>query len=228
MTGRSSPSHGEDATPNTPVHLLEEWLDRISSRTPHNHVEVPRLEISSQGQAHYGIDQGQTEPISFRPQATANVSNTGDSSTEGLGIFEAGTGGLGVFGNGGAAKMIGDDMIWGLASRLEDLSEEVQRLSLQALEQRPVIDSGMWNTRDVRSYEDPQTHTEGRVTFSREFKSVPTVVVSINAADVSKEHNFRVRTYATAVDTKGFVVHVDSWDDTLIYSCGVSWIAMEE
>ncbi|RPB27317.1 hypothetical protein L211DRAFT_834172 [Terfezia boudieri ATCC MYA-4762] len=88
------------------------------------------------------------------------------------------------------------------------------------------IDSGSWNTAEVRDYRDPVVHTEGRVKFSNKFTSLPTVIVSLLSADVSNEYNFRVNVYATDVNLEGFTVHVNSWADTKIYSCGVSWLAI--
>ncbi|KAI1502556.1 hypothetical protein F5X99DRAFT_158443 [Biscogniauxia marginata] len=70
--------------------------------------------------------------------------------------------------------------------------------------------------------------TEGRVGFLKQFKSAPAVMACISSADVSNGANFRVRVYVTAVDSKGFTVHADSWADTQLYSCRVSWIAVGE
>ncbi len=70
--------------------------------------------------------------------------------------------------------------------------------------------------------------TRGIISFLKEFKSVPTVVVSLCSADVSCYTNFRVSVYATDINLKGFVVHADTWWDTALYSCGVSWIAIGE
>lgn len=213
------------------------WADDCVSVGPDDQVEAtsPEItspEISSRDQAHDTDPYGQKERIVFRPKVTVNVFNTGGSSTEGPGGSGEGTEGLGTFGNGGIATVSGShiagsyDPISDLASQLEDLKREVQRLSLRGFEQRPIIESGTWNTCDVRAHNAPQPLTEGHIVFSRQFKSAPAVVVSINAANVSQTTNFRVRTYATDVTTKGFAIHADSWGDTLLFHCVLSWIAI--
>ncbi|RPB21003.1 hypothetical protein L211DRAFT_841166 [Terfezia boudieri ATCC MYA-4762] len=88
------------------------------------------------------------------------------------------------------------------------------------------IDSGSWNTNQVRDWRYPVAETEGRVNFSKKFTSLPTVIVSMSSVDVSNQSNFRVNVYATHVNLEGFTVHVNSWADTKIYSCGVSWLAI--
>jgi len=78
----------------------------------------------------------------------------------------------------------------------------------------------------VRPWDEPTQTTQGRVNFSFEFESVPTVTVSLSSADVATGTNFRVKVYATDVDKKGFTVHADSWYDTTLYSAGVTWLAV--
>ncbi|OTB02147.1 hypothetical protein M426DRAFT_206521 [Hypoxylon sp. CI-4A] len=93
---------------------------------------------------------------------------------------------------------------------------------------RVVIDSGTWNTAEIRSHTESRESTEGRINFSKKFKTPPRVMVSMCSADVGKYHHFRVKVYANNIDPKGFTVHADSWGMTQLYSCGVSWMAMGE
>ncbi|KAF8429813.1 hypothetical protein EV426DRAFT_542942 [Tirmania nivea] len=89
------------------------------------------------------------------------------------------------------------------------------------------IDSGTWNTNTVRDFRQPTPKkTQGRVRFSKKFTSVPTVTVSLSSVDVSNGANFRVTVYATDVTLEGFTAHADSWYDTTVYSCGISWLAI--
>ncbi|RPB20995.1 hypothetical protein L211DRAFT_463525 [Terfezia boudieri ATCC MYA-4762] len=87
------------------------------------------------------------------------------------------------------------------------------------------VDSGTWSTENVRDGH-PVGKTEGRILFSQKFTSVPTVIVSLTSADVSKEFNFRLKVFASHVNLEGFTVHANSWADTKIHSCGVSWLAI--
>ncbi|KAI0184597.1 hypothetical protein EV127DRAFT_515955 [Xylaria flabelliformis] len=63
------------------------------------------------------------------------------------------------------------------------------------------------------------------VTFRREYPSIPEVVVFLTALDIDKSANCRVKTYASNVTTRGFKLHIETWSDTKLSECGVSWIA---
>ncbi|KAI1806577.1 hypothetical protein F4811DRAFT_568749 [Daldinia bambusicola] len=92
--------------------------------------------------------------------------------------------------------------------------------------ERIKLDSGTWNTTAVRPWDQPREMTEAFIRFTRNFSSAPTVLVSMNTASVRKTANFRVKVYATDVTSQGFIVHADSWADTTLYSCGVTWLAI--
>lgn len=159
-----------------------------------------------------------TKRFQFPPQLMANVYNTGGEGSD------SGVSGAATIHNERSTDR--DEVIADLKSQLAALSRKVDEITLK---QRPlpvVIDSGTWSTTRVRSWENPQVHTEGRVCFSKEFKTTPTVSVSMSAADVSKYANFRVKVYATAVDATGFTAHADSWADTKMHSCEISRIAI--
>jgi hypothetical protein len=162
--------------------------------------------------------------VLFRPQVTVNVFNTGGSSAGGSGTGGDGTGGAATV-NGGYADS-SNSLISNFASQLAALSQKVEQLTLLGLPH--VMEIGAWSTNSVRHWNPPRQSTEGRVNFVKTFKSVPTVITSINAADVANSANFRVKVYATAVDLNGFTVCAESWADTKLYSCGVSWIAFGE
>ncbi|KAI0469443.1 hypothetical protein F4859DRAFT_486688 [Xylaria cf. heliscus] len=100
-----------------------------------------------------------------------------------------------------------------------------QELNVPVPSQGLKFESGTWSTTDVRPWTQSQLKTDGPIKFSTKFSSVPTVTVSMTGADVS-EGIFRVKVYATDVDEHGFLVHADTWSDTKLYSCGVSWIAI--
>lgn len=119
-----------------------------------------------------------------------------------------------------------DEAIVDLTSQLAALSRRVDDLSLKQTSSPVVIDSGTWSTLKVRSWEHPQVHTAGRVSFSKKFKTAPNVLVNMSAADVSRNANFRVKVYATDIDAAGFTANADTWADTKMHSCEVSWLAI--
>ncbi|GAW27176.1 putative metalloprotease protein [Rosellinia necatrix] len=179
-------------------------------------------------------------------------SSLGGSSAGGAGTGGEGTGGSatinsGSAGDGGAienggypwnnAGYDGDSCHSptesGLSSRfereLEALSKRVDQLAFP--EPRLVVQSGAWNTRNVQPGRLPQQSIEGRVNFAKEFKSTPTVMVSINAIDSVDGANasrLSVKVYTKSVDLRGFTVYAQSWYGTKLHSCGVSWIAIGE
>ncbi|KAI5867219.1 hypothetical protein GGS23DRAFT_166425 [Durotheca rogersii] len=125
-----------------------------------------------------------------------------------------------------AAAGVQRDLV-SLSGRVAAECQEL-RQTIAATRPQLVYDAGSWNTSNVRSWSAPQDHTEGRVKFARKFAAPPKLALSIDTADVCNSANFRVRVYATDVDPYGFTVNVDSWANTKIYSCGVSWIALGE
>ncbi|KAI4859659.1 hypothetical protein F4820DRAFT_439139 [Hypoxylon rubiginosum] len=91
--------------------------------------------------------------------------------------------------------------------------------------ERVLIQSGTWDSQDVRAWNEPHEKTEGRIKFLTDFNTTPVVMVGMISADVSGGTNFRVKVYATDIDLHGFTIHADTCNDTKVYSCGVSWVA---
>ncbi|KAI0377923.1 hypothetical protein F5Y04DRAFT_291533 [Hypomontagnella monticulosa] len=88
------------------------------------------------------------------------------------------------------------------------------------------LESGTWSTMDVRPWNQRQDQTQDRIEFPTEFKSLPMVMVNLTSVDISSGSNCRVKVYATEVNSRGFTVHADTWGGTILYSCGVSWVAL--
>ncbi|KAL9944226.1 hypothetical protein D7B24_006491 [Verticillium nonalfalfae] len=53
----------------------------------------------------------------------------------------------------------------------------------------------------------------------------PNIIVWLNALDLDKERNWRVRASAVNVTSSGFDLAIESWGDTLLYSATASWAA---
>jgi hypothetical protein len=186
------------------------------------------------------------KPKAVRPQLTINVFNTGGSSAGGSGSGAGGSGsgaggsgsgaggsgsGAGGSGTGGAVTIGADetishaDPIARLHQQYSDLSQKMEQLSSSQPGAKLVIDSGSWNTMDIRPWNRPEKTTEARIEFSKKFSSVPTVTTSINWIDASRDSNMRTKVYATDISMLGFTIHADTWSDTQLYSCGVTWQA---
>ena len=87
------------------------------------------------------------------------------------------------------------------------------------------LQTGSFNTQEVRVSDDLKPQTAKRIKFSQSFTQPPDVVVFLTGLDLDSCANWRVKAYATDVDSNGFTIHVDSWADTVLYSAGVTWIA---
>jgi hypothetical protein len=75
---------------------------------------------------------------------------------------------------------------------------------------------------------DPKAPSSVRINFERPFVTPPKVVLFFNLLDLDKNRNFRVKTYATNVDTKGFTLHIETWADTILYTARTCWLAYPE
>ncbi|KAM4067124.1 h-type lectin domain-containing protein [Hirsutella rhossiliensis] len=111
-------------------------------------------------------------------------------------------------------------------ARIEALERKLQQL-VNEPRYEVKFETGMWNNWDAVKGVVPQpANTSTRITFSKKYKSIPTVFVSLSELDVSNGYNLRAKVYATEVDTEGFTAHADTWWDTQYYSATVAWLAM--
>ena len=67
-----------------------------------------------------------------------------------------------------------------------------------------------------------------RITFEHPFVSMPKVVVFLNMLDLDKTFAWRIKTYATDIDCRGFTIHIETWDNTVAYGATAGWIAYPE
>ena len=95
---------------------------------------------------------------------------------------------------------------------------------------RSNIASGEFDTNKVRaSYKETDTKVHAKeIPFGKTFEGKPDVYVGFNFIDTSKDHNLRLKAFATEVTAKGMTMHIDTWFDTKLYQAGVSWLAIQE
>jgi len=84
---------------------------------------------------------------------------------------------------------------------------------------------GTFSTLDDHPWQKPQATTVRQITFAKPYAVVPKVVVWLNWVSMQNNHGFRVRTYVKDISTTGFTLYIDSWDDTILFSAGATWIA---
>lgn len=89
----------------------------------------------------------------------------------------------------------------------------------------PDFQSGSYSTLEDHSWFQHETHNTRRVTFRRPYQTPPIVMVCLSAIDMSNERRWRIRTFATNITKTGFTIHIDTWDDSLLWSAAASWVA---
>ncbi|KAI0095416.1 hypothetical protein F4814DRAFT_436558 [Daldinia grandis] len=217
----------QEATPPSASQQIQlTWPDDyVSVGADDQFVSVDHEDLY-QGEVHKDSQhRGDKKRILFRPQVTVNVfgnngSNPGTAGAEGSEPRSTEP-------TKGKNTEKPNDTVAELTAQLAALSQKVDDLSAKLASSRgPRVECGLWNTGEVRSWENPSNETKGRIWFEKEFKSAPKVTTGMSSADVSRDANFRVSVYPTDIDSKGFKVNVHGWGDTVIYSCGVSWVAI--
>ncbi|KAL1297039.1 hypothetical protein AAFC00_004630 [Neodothiora populina] len=94
---------------------------------------------------------------------------------------------------------------------------------------KPHVQSGSFNTSEVRSWSNPKPNNSARVGFDEdafEPGKSPTVLVALNMLDMAGNSDLRIRVDTEKVTDRGFTWHLDTWDDSTLYSAGASWIAL--
>lgn len=92
----------------------------------------------------------------------------------------------------------------------------------------PKIISGTASTMEIRPWDSPQMYNRGFVEFPEGvFEKTPRVFAGVSSFDISSRKNFRLRVGAETVNRLGMYWKADSWRDTIQYSSGLSYVAME-
>jgi hypothetical protein len=89
------------------------------------------------------------------------------------------------------------------------------------------IQFGSFSTTDDRPSSDkPQMQNKRTITFPNPFHDTPPkVIVWLNGFHISNKSNWRCRAYVTDITINSFVIHIDTWANTKLYSATASWIA---
>ncbi|KAG8883703.1 hypothetical protein FRB97_006014 [Tulasnella sp. 331] len=84
---------------------------------------------------------------------------------------------------------------------------------------------GVFSTNDDHPWNHPQMQTSRFITFAKPFAEPPKIVLWLKELDIDKTHNWRVKTYADGITRTGFMLHIDTWGDTILYTGTATWIA---
>jgi hypothetical protein len=91
-----------------------------------------------------------------------------------------------------------------------------------------VLDGSQGQWALLQEPSDPSTPRAAklRVEFDAPFSGPPVVHIGVVGLDVSKSDNTRLRARAEDVSASGFVVSVETWLNTQIWSVEISWLAI--
>ncbi|CAE7160993.1 unnamed protein product [Rhizoctonia solani] len=93
---------------------------------------------------------------------------------------------------------------------------------------RSDIESGLFDTQEKRPWEKPQHEHQKQVTFSKPFTRPPRVYYAISRIDETNKGNLRAKSTVTDTTAKGMTIHLDSWNDTEMYTTVGQWIAYQQ
>ena len=99
-------------------------------------------------------------------------------------------------------------------------------IPLTVLSAVAVLDSKLegWTLLEVPATE-PRVFTYS-VTFERAFATAPLVHAAIAGFDVENQDSARLRVRAENITPTGFVISVETWLNTRVWSVDVSWLAI--
>lgn len=80
----------------------------------------------------------------------------------------------------------------------------------------------------VSSYTGPSSGFQQKIVFDKPFKRVPRVMAAFNRLDTKCSINLRIKTYPKDITTEGMTLAIDTWDDSVIYPCGVAFIVIDD
>jgi len=90
----------------------------------------------------------------------------------------------------------------------------------------PYFQFGEFSTMDDHPSDKPQAQTSRKITFPKPFRGdPPNVIVWLNEFHMSNGANWRCKAYVTDITADSFVIHINAWASTTLYSARASWIA---
>lgn len=88
------------------------------------------------------------------------------------------------------------------------------------------LQCGRFSTFDDQAWEQPKGNISRKITFTRSYAAPPQVIVWLSQLDFCRESTaWRINAYASDVTADTFIIHIDTWLDTVLHGATVSWIA---
>ncbi len=114
------------------------------------------------------------------------------------------------------------DTTYTLSATWVDGSVTVRTVTVRALP----IQSGIFNTTDVRPWDQPQLVTSKAMTFLPPFAVAPTIALGLSQLDISNAANLRISADAANLSATGFTASLTAWADTVLYDAACAWLAV--
>ncbi|KAL5638008.1 hypothetical protein ACGC1H_002320 [Rhizoctonia solani] len=70
--------------------------------------------------------------------------------------------------------------------------------------------------------------SQQKLIFDKPFKRAPRVMVALNKLDIQNTANLRITAHPKDITSQGMTLAIDGWSDTVIYSCGAGYIAIDD
>ncbi|KOC12867.1 hypothetical protein AFLA70_332g001031 [Aspergillus flavus AF70] len=93
---------------------------------------------------------------------------------------------------------------------------------------RPDMISGRFSTNDIRVPSQHRHDATSAVIFDKTFSRTPKVLLALDELDYAQAKDLRLRVSTSMVSKDGFTWHLQSWDDSIMYSAGASYLAWAE
>ena len=91
-----------------------------------------------------------------------------------------------------------------------------------------IRDNGSWSTLSDRPWYPPVALNSKQVNFFPTYVNPPRIIMGLTGLDMYQGLNQRIKAYPDHITESNFVVRVDSWGDTQLYSANTTWIESEE
>lgn len=87
------------------------------------------------------------------------------------------------------------------------------------------IQIGIYNTKKNDPGDQLRLKHLKRIIFNKPFDALPKVITWLQALNIDKDKNWRIRVYLTDIDKAGFTIYADLWGNLILYNAGVTWLA---
>jgi hypothetical protein len=97
------------------------------------------------------------------------------------------------------------------------------KMFIHSLYPEQTHNKAQFSTQEFRPPSKPKLLNAMQVNFEPKYPEPPTIAVGLTELNIGKDFNVRIKAYADRVTQSGFVIHADSWANTILYSAGAAW-----